>query len=794
VGRPERKLPDDESRLTDFARRLRTLRLSAGNPSYRQLAATTHYSASTLARVTNGQTLPSLEATLAFAAACGGDIAEWRDAWARVAIRSGTPESATAVSSSAPPAQRVPAAVRSPAWGAPAQLPPDTADFTGRDEQVKLLCEVLTTPPAGGRQGAVPISVVTGMGGIGKTTLAVHAAHRVHHQFPDGQLFASLRGTTPDPAEPAALLATFLRQLGVDPDALPVSTEERGALYRSLLAGRRVLILLDDAHDAAQVRPLIPGTAGCVVVVTMRYRVSGLAGAAHLDLEPLSRRDASTLLGRIAGTARVAAEPRAVSTILAACGNLPLAIRLVGARLASRPAWKVMDLADRLDAARRQLDELRFADQDVRASFEISYASLSVREAVPSQAARGFCLLALWTGQDIDLAAAASLLGEDIRKAEPILEHLVDMHLMESFRPGRYSMHGLLRAFAAERAERELSRPARIAAVTRLITWYALAANAMDAVVAPKRRRTEVQAVPGVAPAPDLRSPADAVEWGENEHANLLSASRLSQSSGLHELAWQLPTALWGFFRLQRHARSMVDTQEIALASTLDSKNKEAEAMVRNNLATALTMAGKYEDAISHLDASVTIRTSLGDEDGAARTLNNLGIASMEAGLPDEALGYLLRSLAYRQAAGKTLEQATIHCNLGNIYLLLGRFTESVSHCESAERIYEREAEAGEGRAEALLTMSQALHRRGDLDHARRRAEEAVAAHRDIYDQHGTAASLRQLGTILHEDGNPAGAQKAWLESARTLRRLDDPGASEVEALIATLLEPEASG
>jgi len=789
VGRPERKLPDDETPLTDLARRLRKLRLSAGNPSYRQLAAATHYSASTLARAASGQALPSLEATLAFAAACGGDTVEWRDAWAKVAARTGSPQSATAVSPPASPAQPVPAAGRSPVRGAPAQLPPDTADFTGRDEQAKLLREVLTTYRAGGRPGAVAIAVVTGMGGIGKTTLAVHAAHHVHHQFPDGQLFASLRGTTPLPVEPATLLARFLRQLGVDPADLPVSSEERGALYRSLLAERRMLIVLDDAHDAAQVRPLIPGTSGCAVLVTMRYRVSGLAGATHLHLQPLRRQDASTLLGRIAGAGRVAAEPRAASTILAACGDLPLAIRLAGARLASRPAWKVRDLADRLDEARRQLDELRFADQDVRASFEVSYASLSTRESALAPAARAFCLLALWTGQDIGLPAAASLLGEDIREAESILEHLVDMHLMESFQPGRYSMHELLRAFATERAERELDGPARTAAITRLITWYALAANAMDAMVAPKRNRIDVPAVPGVAPTPDLRSLADAVKWGESEHSNLLSASRLSRSSSLQQLAWQLPTALWGFFRLQRHVRSMVDTQEIALASTLESKNEATEAMVHNNLATALIMAGRYEDAIRHLEASVTIRTSLGDGAGAAGALNNLGIASMEAGLPDKAIGYLLRSLAYRQANGQTGQQADIHSNLGNIYLLLGRFTESITHCESAERLYEREAEAGEGRAEALFTLSRAHHRTGDLGNARRRTEEAVAAYRDIYDQHGTAAGLRQLGTIFHEDGNLAQAHEAWLESASILRQLNDPGAAEVEALIAALAE-----
>jgi tetratricopeptide (TPR) repeat protein len=489
----------------------------------------------------------------------------------------------------------------------------------------------------------------------------------------------------------------------------------------------------------------------------------------------------------IAGAGRVAAEPHAASEILTACADLPLAIRLVGARLVSRPNWRIQDLADRLSAARSQLDELTFGDQGVRASFEVSYAGLSLREGAPAAAAGAFCLLGLWTGQDISLPAAASLLGLERHQAEPILEYLVDMCLAQSLRPGRYSMHDLLRAFAAERAERELDEPTRNMAISRLITWYTLTASAADALLAPQRRRVTAEPVAGVASPSRLRSRADAIEWGDSEHANLISASYLSQASGLRQLAWQLPTALWSFFRLQRHQRSLLLTQEVALSSALEAKDETAEAMVRNNLAIALIEAGRPEDAIEHLDACLSIRSSRGDEAGTAAVLNNLGIASMEAGLPAKAIGYLRRSLAYREATGDRPVQAGIHANLGHIYLQQGRLPEAITECEAAEKLFKQEAHVGEALAEALATLSRAHHRAGDLTSARWRAEQAVATRREIRDQHGLAESLQHLGAIHCDGGDRDGARRAWLDAIDILRELENPDPAEVETLTAAL-------
>ena len=416
----------------------------------------------------------------------------------------------------------------------PRTLPADIGDFTGREEHVDALVSGLRTDPAASAR-AVNIVSIAGMGGAGKTTLAVHAAHHVRGDYPDGQLYADLRGSASVPVPPAAVLGRFLRQLGAEPDALPADDEERGALYRSLLAQRRVLVLLDDARNAAQVRPLLPADPGCAVLVTMRNRLTGLPGAVHLDLEGLPREAAHRMLSRIIGADRVAAEPAAVSAVLAACADLPLAVRLIGARLASRPSWRIQHIASRLRAQRSRLDELSYADQDVRATFEMSYSALDTPGVAAAPPARALCLLGLWPGQDIGLTAAASLLGVPVHQAEHVLEYLVDMYLVQSPQPGRYSLHDLLRDFAAERAEQDLAAADRRAAIARVITWYTRAAAAMNATLSPTSRHIPPGGVPDLAPPPDLSTVPDALDWGENEHANLCATRP----------AWQHPAACW---------------------------------------------------------------------------------------------------------------------------------------------------------------------------------------------------------------------------------------------------------
>ena len=313
----------------------------------------------------------------------------------------------------------------------PAQLPADIPDFTGRSEQVGQLRELLTRAGEEDSPGAVRVVLVVGSGGLGKSALAVHAAHLLASQFPDGQLYANLLGAT-QPADPAEVLGRFLRDLGVDGHRIPLGEEERAAHFRTRLAGKQVLIVLDDARDAAQVMPLLPGSASCAVLVTARNWLPELVGSAALDLDVLSPDEGRELFTRVVGAKRVAAEPAAADEVLAACVGLPLAIRIAGARLATRSAWSVRTLADRLADERRRLDELRVGNLAVRASFEVSFASLRREAANGAGPAGAFRLLGLWTGPWIQLPAASALLGKPEVATSDVLDRLVDAHLLEA--------------------------------------------------------------------------------------------------------------------------------------------------------------------------------------------------------------------------------------------------------------------------------------------------------------------------------------------------------------------------
>src|SRR5215470_3687248 len=315
----------------------------------------------------------------------------------------------------------------------PAQLPADIADFTGRDEQVKRLSDLLSGAGASSDPGAVRIAVVAGAGGLGKTSLAVHAAHRVRRRFPDGQLYVDLLGATPAPLSPGDVLARFLRDLGVAGRDIPVDEDERAARYRTALARRRMLVVLDNARDAAQVRPLLPGTASSAVLVTTRSRMPDLASTKLVDLDVLDDDEALKLFVKVVGDERAAAEPEATAELLLACAGLPLAIRICAARLATRSGWTIATMANRLRDEHRRLDELSVGDLAVRASFEVSFASLSA-SAQPSGVAKAdaFRMLGLWHGPSISSAAAAALFGTTEDLAGDALEALVDARLLES--------------------------------------------------------------------------------------------------------------------------------------------------------------------------------------------------------------------------------------------------------------------------------------------------------------------------------------------------------------------------
>ncbi len=351
----------------------------------------------------------------------------------------------------------------------PAELPPGTWDFTGRGEDVRFLEDMLREASACEGSGAVQVAIITGMAGAGKTALAVQAAHLAAPWFPDGQLFTDLHGATAEPLEPAEVLARFLRGLGVRNSEIPPGETERSALFRTVLTGRKVLIVLDNARDTAQVRPLLPGSSSCAVLVTARSRVPDLPGA-RVCLGALGDDEARTLFGGIVGAGRMAAEPGAAAEVLLACAGLPLAIRAAAAQLAVRQGWTIAAMADRMRGQRDRLDWMNAGELSVRASFQASLDSLPA-DGDGVDPARAFCLLAHWQEPVISLAAAAAFLGLAEGHADGILECLVDAHLLESPGPGEYEMHGLLRAYAAERAESGLPARERLAAVRRLLDW-----------------------------------------------------------------------------------------------------------------------------------------------------------------------------------------------------------------------------------------------------------------------------------------------------------------------------------
>src|SRR6266568_2233953 len=556
---------------------------------------------------------------------------------------------------------------------APAQLPADVADFTGRDEQVKRLCDLLSGVGARNDPGAVRIAVVAGAGGLGKTSLAVHAAHRVRRKFPGGQLYVDLLGATPNPLPAGDVLARFLRDLGVDGRDIPLDEDERAARYRTALAALRVLVVLDNARDAAQVRPLLPGTASSAVLVTTRNRMPDLASTRLVDLNVLADDEALALFVKVVGEDRAAAEPEAAAELLEACAGLPLAIRICAARLATRSGWTIRAMANRLRDEHRRLDEMRAGDLAVRASFQVSFASLPAStDKQGIDPAHAFCLLGLWQGPSISSATAAALFGIPEYSAEDALEILVDTHLLESRAPDRYRFHDLLRVYAAERATADLPAPEREAAERRLLTWYLRTADAAATAVLPDRYNISLDAA-GDGPAPPgFASAEEALAWYDGDRANLVAATRQAAASGLHEIAWRLPVPLFIIFNSCGNWADCIATHRIALESARLAGNRRGEAWVLNNLGDALGVT-RNPEGLGYLKRSVEIRREAGDRMGEAQAANNLADIYQRLGRTEEALGLLRRTLDLNREVGYQYGEGVALVNLGSTLLDSGQ-------------------------------------------------------------------------------------------------------------------------
>jgi DNA-binding SARP family transcriptional activator len=688
-----------------------------------------------------------------------------------------------APSSSAPdtaPAQAEAALTRS--VPVPAQLPADVADFTGRGDQVRHLCDVLSSASADDDPGVVRIAVVAGSGGLGKTSLAVHAAHRVRAGFPDGQLYVDLLGATAQPLQAADVLARFLRDLGVDGREVPVDEDERSARYRTVLAGRRMLVVLDNARDAAQVRPLLPGSASCAVLITTRSRMPDLASTRLVDLNVLDDDEALALFTKVVGEERAAAEPEATAELLLACAGLPLAIRICAARLATRPGWTIRTMANRLRDEHRRLDELRAGDLAVRASFQVSFASLPAdaeRDGIAP--ADAFRLLGLWQGPSISPTAAAALFGTSGYEAEDVLETLVDAHLLESTSSDRYKFHDLLRVYSSERAVADLSAPARDAAVGRLLRWYMHTADAAATVVSPSRYNMPLDLVDTDQPPLAFATVDDALAWYDSERSNLTAATRQAAAAGRHDIAWRLPAPLLNIYERRGNWADCIATSRIALDSARQAGNRQGEAWVLNTLGYFLGMIGESE-SIGYLEQSLAIRREIGDAQGEAQSANNVGDAYWRLGRAAETIELFQRARDLNQQVGNRYGEGVSLTNLGAALLDVGRAEEGVAQLEQACKTFE---EIGflDGVGYAMHTLGEAylsLGRDADAMDCMRRA---MASHKAAGSRHRQAVTLQSLGRIQARSGLPAEAGQSWAQAAAIFDELGDANrAAEVRA------------
>ncbi len=589
----------------------------------------------------------------------------------------------------------------------PRQLPVDIDAFTGRPGAMEQLEELL-----GGErdriQGPAVICAVAGTAGIGKSALAIHAAHRVAERFPDGQLYVNLQGATVglEPLAPLEVLGRFLRALGAGPAAVPTRLEEAAALFRSRVAGRRLLVVLDDAADAAQVRPLLPGSAGAGVLVTSRRVLSTLNGARHVRLEVLNPGEAVELLGRLAGLERVAAEPEAAEEVARICGWLPLGLRIAGGRLAVRPNWPVSALAERLADARRRLDELELAEVGVRASFDVSVEQLRAGDdPVDRAAAEAFGLLGLLDGPEVGVPVVARLLEASEERAERVLERLVDAQLLETPAPGRYRMHDLLRLYARELAGQQYAQPVLAAALTRALGFYAATAWHTLGLLRPGDHRLGLAGDRWRKDGLEFADATTALDWLEAERTNLLAAvHQTAATRGVpSELALQLAHALYGFFWMRNHWGDWVHVNQIALAVARRASDPVAQAQAHNDLGAAYWRQGRFEEALACQKESLRIRQELGDRSGEAYSLYGLGVVCQRQGRYDQSLACLRESLAIRRELSESHSEAESLRELGLTLRAMGRMEEARACWLEAAAIFERLRTTNADQVHALL-------------------------------------------------------------------------------------------
>ncbi|WP_329416402.1 tetratricopeptide repeat protein [Streptomyces sp. NBC_00704] len=708
----------------------------------------------------------------------------------------------------------------------PAQLPMAVGQFSGREEQLAELTRHLIPdgrPDVGAAGPAVVVSAVSGTAGVGKTALAVRWAHRMREAFPDGQLYVDLRGYDPDePVSAAQALAGFLTALGVPGQEIPLRLDERAARYRTAVDGRRLLVLLDNAASAAQVRPLLPGSPTCKVVITSRDSLSSLVsvhGAHRVILDVLTPQEALTLLRALVGP-RVDADPAAAAALAEQCGRLPLALRVAAELVLARRRESLAPLVDELRDHRRRLDLLDSGDGDpraaVRAVFSWSY------DRLPDQEARLFRLLGLHPGPDTDVHGAAALTGESVARTRRSLDALARAHLLHRTGPGRHGMHDLLRAYAAELAGRHEERAARDAAMNRLLDHcLAASAAAMDVLYPAERHLRPAVEQPRTG-LPPLRTADECRAWLRAAQPTLVALCSRTEEPGPSRHTVRIATTLHRHYERSGHfadaltvhthavraARAVGDVRgEVDVLACVGAvhrrlgdyesarrRHADALALCRRigyragearhltNMGVLHELQGGYREAAEHHERAVDLFRAVGDVHGEADVLNNLGIVQELLEDYQASIERYQQALALYRRTGHAFGEASALGNLGILLARLGDHAAAATRFEQALALFRRLGHTG-GEAHALSGLGDALCRRGGHEEAAERQRQALALFRRTGERYGETGALNGLGEALHGAGRHAEALKAHaaaLELARGIGEQEEQARAHI--------------
>ncbi|TDC43908.1 tetratricopeptide repeat protein [Micromonospora sp. KC213] len=776
---------------------LRLLRLQAGGPSLRGLAVRVRLGKSQVGAIFSGRIgrLPDWEVVRGVVDGCR-QYAQDHGRLDRLSVATGIEEfwrpryALVDYALQHAARQRPPAPSRqAPLAAVPRQLPAATRHFAGRAGSLAALDTLLEDAATA---NTAVISAIEGTAGAGKTALAVYWAHQVADHFPDGQLYVNLRGFGPsEPAmEPGEAIRRFLDALGVPVRRIPAEPDALAALYRTELAGRRLLILLDNARDGAQVRPLLPGAAGCLVLITSRDPLTGLVaaeGAQPVTVDLLNHDEARQLLVRRLGSARIAAEPHAVDEIITRCARLPLPLAIVAAHAATRRV-PLRELADQLRDGRHAFGLLNTGDPstDLHAVFAWSYRALT------PAAARVFRLLGRHPGPDATAPAVASLAALPLPEVPPLLAELIRANLLTEPAAGRYALHDLLRAYAIDLSDTLETLSDREAATARILDHYLHTAGAADRLLHPHRDAVTLEPPRLDAALESLGVPDAALAWLAAELPVLLAAVDHAAGSGYDRHAWQLAWILTGYLE---HSRRWPDQLAVGAAARLAAErlaDPRASAIAHRILARPYIETGRHADARAHLERALDLDTGGGDLAGQAHDHHHLAYLGERQGRYAVALDHTRQALALYRRANHRYGQASALNAIGWFQVHLGDHAQAVAACQEALTLL-RKLDDRRGEAATLDSLGYAYHHLGDYTRAVTNFCQAVVRLRALGERYPEAATLTHLGDSYQLTGRPGAARTAWRRALAILTDLNHPDAEGVRARLAGVDRPRRS-